>query len=111
MNFDIEEEHFTVFNLLLLLLVWANTSYILVIVLRPVLPMLISTLLILSGLVLTISMVIITLYITVKWVRHHNLGWWVLIGLLLLFVLSYGLESTVKNIFMREQLFRQEQPR
>jgi len=111
MNFDIEEEHFTVFNLLLLLLVWANTAYLLVIFLRPVLPMLITTLLILCGLALTLAMVVITLYASVQWIRHHNLGWWFLIGLIVLFILSYGLESTVKNIFIREQIFRQEQPR
>ena len=111
MNFDIEEEHFTVFNLLLLLMVWANTCYLLVIFMRPVLPMLISTLLLLFGMVLTVVMVIVTIYITIAWIRHHNLGWWVLIGMVALFILSYGLESTVKNIFLREQIYRQELPR
>jgi len=111
MQFDIEEEHFTVFNLLLLLLVWANTCYLVVIFLRPVLPMLITTLLVLFGLVLTLAMVVITIYISIKWIQHHNLGWWVLIGLVVLFILSYALESTVKNIFVREQIFRQEQMR
>ena len=109
MNFDIEEEHFTVFNLLLLLLVWANTCYLLVIFFRPFFPMLITTLLILSGLALTLAMMVITLYVSIKWIKHHNLGWWFLIGLIVLFILSYSLESTVKNIFIREQFFKQEQ--
>lgn len=111
MRFDIEEEHFTVFNLLLMLLVWANSCYLMVIFLRPFMPVLITTLLVLTGLALTLTMVVITIYITVKWIRHHNLGWWVLGGLIVLFVLSYALESTVRNIFIREQLFRQEQLR
>jgi dolichyl-phosphate-mannose--protein O-mannosyl transferase len=111
MRFDIEEEHFTVFNLLLLLLVWANSCYLLVIFFRPFMPILVTTLLVLSGLALTLAMVVITLYISVKWVRHHNLGWWFLAGVIVLFVLSYALESTVRNIFVREQLFRQEQMR
>jgi membrane-associated HD superfamily phosphohydrolase len=109
MRFEIEEEHFTVFNLLLLLLVWANTCYLLVIFLRPLFPMLVTTLLILTGLALTVAMMIITLYVSVMWIRHHNLGWWFLIGLIVLFILSYSLESTVRNIFIREQLFKQEQ--
>ncbi len=111
MNFDIEEEHFTVFNLLLMLLVWANTCYLIVLFFGRFLPVLITTLLILFGLALTGAMIIITIYISVKWIRHHNLGWWIFIGLVLLFIISYALESTVKNIFLREQILRQEQLR
>ncbi|MFA4906263.1 MAG: hypothetical protein WC645_07145 [Candidatus Margulisiibacteriota bacterium] len=111
MRFDIEEEHFTVFNLLLMLLVWANSCYLMVIFLRPFMPILVTTLLVLTGLALTLTMVVITVYITVKWIRHHNLGWWVLAGVIVLFLLSYALESTVRNIFIREQMFRQEQLR
>ena len=102
MQFDIEEEHFTVFNLLLMLMVWANVCYFTVIFARPVLPMLITTLLIITGAVLTLTMMIITIYISVKWVRHHNLGWWLLIGLIVLFVISISLEATVKTIFIRQ---------
>jgi len=71
--------------------------------------MLVTTLLILTGLTLTVAMMIITIYVSVMWIRHHNLGWWFLIGLIILFILSYSLESTVRNIFIREQLFKQEQ--
>jgi nitrate reductase NapE component len=113
MRFDIEEEHFTVFNLLLLLLVWANTcSWIIYFNLNfRFLPILIVILLGLFGFVLMLAIAIITIYISVQWIRHHNLGWWVLVGLILLFIMSYGLELSVKNIFIREQLFRQEQLR
>jgi|GEM_PF-3167441 len=111
MRFEIEEEHFTVFNLLLLLLVWANTCYLLVIFLRPILPTLVATILILSGLVLTVAMVIITLYTSIRWIKHHNLGWWLLIALIALFIISYSLDSTIKNIFIREQLFNEQQSR
>jgi hypothetical protein len=111
MRFDIEEEHFTVFNLLLLLFVWAISCQILVSVFHSILPRLISTLLVLSAVVMMVSIVIITLYITIVWIRHHNLGWWFLIGLIVLFILSYGLESTIRNIFIREQILRQEMPR
>ncbi|KAF0135109.1 MAG: hypothetical protein FD145_247 [Candidatus Saganbacteria bacterium] len=111
MNFDIEEEHFTVFNLLLLLLVWANTCYLLVIFFKPIFPMLITTLLMLFGITLTAAMVVMTIYVSIKWIKHHNLGWWILIGLIVLFVVSYALESTVKSIFLREQMFKQEQLR
>ena len=109
MKFDIEEEHFTVFNLLLLLLVWANVCYLLVIFLRPFLPMLINTLLIISGAALTITMMVVTIYISIKWIRHHNLGWWLLIGLIVLFVISISLEATVKTIFIRQQMFEQQE--
>lgn len=109
MNFDIEEEHFTVFNLLLLLLVWANSCYLLVLFFRPILPMLITTLLIITGLVLTVAMVITTLYISIKWIRHHNLGWWILIAIISLFIISWSLEATVKTIFIRQQMFEQQE--
>lgn len=108
MKFDIEEQHFTVFNLLLMLMVWANVCYFLVIFLRPVLPMLITTLLIISGAVLTLSLSIITIYVSIKWIRHHNLGWWLLVGLIILFIVSVSLEATVKSIFIRQQLFEQQ---
>lgn len=111
MNFDIEEEHFSVFNLLLLLLVWANVCYFLVIFLRPILPMLITTLLVLTGAILTITMVIVTLYVSIQWVRRHNWGWWLLIGLIVLFVVSIGLETTVRSIFIRQQMFEQQEYR
>lgn len=111
MNFDIEEEHFTVFNLLLLLMAWANTCYLLVIFLRPVMPLLVNTLLIITGLVLTVIMVIITIYVSIKWIRHHNLGWWFIIGLIVLFILSWGLEATVKHIFIRQQMFEPQELR
>lgn len=109
MKFDIEEEHFTVFNLLLLLIVWANVCYFLVILLRPILPLLITTLLILTGAVLTIAMVIITLIATITWIRHHNWGLWALIALIVLIVVSFSLEATVKSIFIRQQMFEQQE--
>jgi|SRR3989339_1936143 len=111
MNFDIEEEHFTVFNLLLLLLVWANTCYLLVVFFKAVLPMLVTTLLVITGLVLTVAMMIITLYVSIKWVRHHNLGWWFLIGVVILFIIAWSFEATVRNIFIREQMFKQQELR
>ena len=111
MNFDIEEEHFTVFNLLLLLIVWSNVCYLLVVMLHRVLPMLISTILIITGIVLMLAMVIITIYVSIKWIRHHNLGWWVLIGFILLLIVSYSLEATVKSIFVRQQVFEQQELR
>ena len=111
MRFDIEEKHFTVFNLLLLLIVWANTCYVLFFFLRGFMPVLVNTLLILAGAVLTIAMGVITIYITVKWIRHHNLGWWLLIGLIVLFVISISLEATVKTIFIRQQMFEHQELR
>lgn len=109
MKFDIEEQHFAVFNLLLMLMVWANVCYFLVIFLRTVLPMLITTLLIITGAALTIIMSIITIYISIKWIRHHNLGWWLLVGLIVVFIISISLEATVKSIFIRQQLFEQQE--
>lgn len=111
MKFDIEEEHFTVFNLLLMLMVWANVCYFMVIFARPILPMLVTTLLIITGAVLTITMMVITIYISIKWIRHHNLGWWLLIGLIVLFVVSISLEATVKTILIRQQMFEQQELR
>ncbi len=108
MRFDIEENHFTVFNLLLLLIVWANTCYLLVVMFRGVLPMLMTTLLIITGAVLTIAMVIITIYISIRWITHHNLGWWLVLGLIALFIVSFSLEATVKNIFTRQQMFEHQ---
>ncbi len=110
MNFDIEEEHFTVFNLLLLLLVWLITCNLIIYfnLYFHFLPVLIAILLGLFDSVLALAIVIITIYISVQWIRHHNLGWWFLIGLIVLFILSYGLELTVKNIFVREQIFNQQ---
>ena len=110
MKFDIDEQHFTVFNLLILLLVWANTCYLLVIMGSAfrILPLLIGTLLTLTAIVLTFAMMVITIWISIKWIRHHNLGWKLLIALLILIVISLGLEATVKHIFIREQFHRQE---
>ena len=109
MKFDIDEKHFHVFHLLLLLLAWANTCYIMVIFLKKFMPLLVTTILVLTGTVLTIAMVIITIIITIRWIRHHNLGWWVAIGLIILFVLSWAFESTVRGIFLREQVYRNSQ--
>ncbi|HTY13050.1 MAG TPA: hypothetical protein VMD02_02550 [Candidatus Omnitrophota bacterium] len=113
MRFDIEEEHFTVFNLLLLMLVWLITCNLVIYfnVYFHFLPTLIAILLGLLDSVLALAIVIITVYISIQWIRHHNLGWWVLIALIVLFILSYGLELTVKNIFIREQIFNQQQMR
>lgn len=111
MRFDIDEEHFTVFNLLILLLVWANTCFLLFTFFNRVIPILISTLLFIIGLVLTLAMVIITIWISIKWVRHHNLGWWLAIGLIILFIISWSLEATVRQIFIRQQFQRQEYQR
>src|SRR3989339_375255 len=89
MRFEIDEEHFTVTNLLILLIAWANTCYLLVVFLRQMLPMLISTLLIITGLVLTAIMVVITIYVSINWIKHHKLGLWFVIGLIVLFVISF----------------------
>lgn len=110
MRFDIDEQHFTVFNLLILLLVWANTCYLLMIVgsALKILPLLIAIILFLTAIILTLSMVVITIWISIKWVRHHNLGWKLLIAILILIVISLSIEFTVKQIFIREQFHRQE---
>ncbi|MFH1617373.1 MAG: hypothetical protein ABIJ26_02900 [Candidatus Margulisiibacteriota bacterium] len=112
MKLDIEVKHFNVFNLLLLLIVWTNTCYVLFLFLRffPGL-VLVSTLLFIAGGVLSVATVILTLYLTAKWIRHHNLGWWVIVGMVVLFILSYALESTVKSIFYRQQVFDQQELR
>ena len=109
MKFEIDETHFTVANLLLLLLAWANTCYILVIFLRNILPLLVTTILVITGTVLTLAMVIITIIVTIRWIQHHNMGWIFLIGLIILFVLSFSLESTVRGIFLREQTYRNQE--
>ncbi len=113
MNFDIETEHFTVFNLLLLLLVWAITCNVILVLNNSLhfLPVLIAILFGLTSFILMIGVMIITIYISIQWIRHHNLGWWILIALVILFILSFSLESAVQQIYMREQIFRQEQPR
>ena len=109
MKFDIDEKHFNVFNLLLLLLAWANTCYIVVIFAKNLMPLLVTTILVISGTLLTLAMVIITIIVTIRWVKHHNLGWWILIGLAVLFIISWSLESTVRGIFLSEQVYRNEQ--
>ena len=109
MKLDIDEKHFHVFHLLLLLLAWANTCYIIVIFLKKFLPLLVTTILVLTGTVLTIAMVAITIIITNRWIKHHNLGWWVAIGLIVLFVLSWSFETVVRGIFLREQIYNQQQ--
>lgn len=109
LDLDIDEKHFHVFHLLLLLLAWANTCYILVIFLRNLLPVLVTTLLVISGTVLTLAMVIITIIISIRWIKHHNLGWWFFIGLIILFILSWGLESTVRGIFLRQQMYQNQE--
>ncbi|OGC05925.1 hypothetical protein A2526_03320 [candidate division WOR-1 bacterium RIFOXYD2_FULL_36_8] len=109
MRFEIDEEHFTVTNLLILLISWSNTCYLLVLFLRSWLPVLISTLLIITGLVLTVAMVIITIYVSIRWIKHHKLGLWVLIGIVILFIISWSFEATVKKIFFEQQVYEYDQ--
>jgi len=115
MRFDIEEEHFTVFNLLLLLLAWSATlnSIFMLKLFFPFIPipLLIIYLISLSNLLLVLCIMVVTIYISIKWAIHHKLGTWLLIVLIFLFVSAMALELTVKNIYQREQLFRQEQLR
>lgn len=111
MKFDIEEEHFTVFNLLILLLAWALVCIFIVTLFRPLLPTLIITLLAITTSVLMIASVIITIVATVRWIRHHNLGWWALIALIVLLVVAFSLEATVKSISIRQQMFEQQEAR
>ncbi|OGC04801.1 hypothetical protein A2276_02420 [candidate division WOR-1 bacterium RIFOXYA12_FULL_43_27] len=109
MKFDIDEKHFNVFNLLLLLLAWANTCYILVIFTKNFVPLLLTTILVLTGTALTLAMVVITIITTVRWVKHHNWGWWLLIALVVLCVLSWSLESTMRGLLIREQVYNYQQ--
>ncbi|MFC1496166.1 hypothetical protein ACFL52_01995 [Candidatus Margulisiibacteriota bacterium] len=109
MKLEIDEKHFHVFHLLLLLLAWANTCYILVIFLKDILPVMLTSILVLTGTLLTLLMVFITILITIRWINHHRLGLWLLIGLISLFVLSWALESTIRGIFLKEQAYDNEQ--
>ena len=109
MKFDIDERHFTVFNLLLLLLAWANTCFVIFSLFQKWLPLFVNVILLLTGSILTLVMVFITIYVTIRWVRHHDLTGWVVIGIIVLFVISWGLESTVRGLFIREQIFEQQE--